>query len=162
MKVAIICLTKDNLDSKWIHFEAGAIAKTTDSHVCTFLFDISDANVQPPLSQFQNTRYNEDDILKLLKTINSKIGLSAEKALKESNLESIFNTFWPQLKAKLDETPVSTEKEAEPRSDRDLLEESWQLLRSIKNNYNGNILFDKQDKSKILDIWRKVFQKVKN
>jgi len=131
-KVAIICLTKDNLDSKWIHFEAGAIAKTEDAQVCTFLFDITPANVEQPLSQFQSTKYEKGDLLKLLKTINTRIGDTGGKALKEQNLESVFTTFWPQLKEKLDGTPKSVKEGKEIRTDRELLEESLELLRNIK------------------------------
>lgn len=132
-KVAIICLTNDNLDSKWIHFEAGAIAKTDDAFICTFLYDVKPANVQQPLSQFQNTKYSKSDVLKLIKTINSIIGSSGGKSLKESNLVSVFNTFWPQLEEKLKNFPESNEGSV-IRTDRELLEESLQILRSIKNN----------------------------
>lgn len=34
----IVCLTKDNLDAAWIHFEIGALAKTVeDAFVCPSL-----------------------------------------------------------------------------------------------------------------------------
>src|SRR4051812_34315853 len=33
-KIGIICLTKDNLDTRWILFEAGALSKTKDTYVC--------------------------------------------------------------------------------------------------------------------------------
>ena len=70
-RVAIICLTSDNLNSHWIHFEAGAISKNTDAHLCTFLFDVTPANVNQPLSQFQNTKNEKSDLLKLIKTIKT-------------------------------------------------------------------------------------------
>src|SRR5215211_6657068 len=52
-KVGIICLTKSNLDAKWIHFEAGAISKTKDGYVCTLLIDVKPSDVEQPLAQFQ-------------------------------------------------------------------------------------------------------------
>lgn len=138
-KVAIICLTNDNLDSNWIHFEAGAIAKTEDAYICTFLYNVNPTNVQQPLSQFQNTKFQKSDILKLIKTINNKIGISGGKPLKDSNLESVFNTFWPQLEEKLSKIPES-KKSKIIRTDRELLEESLQILRILKNNNNnGNL-----------------------
>ncbi len=30
--IGILCLTQDNLDSKWLHFEAGALAKARVAH----------------------------------------------------------------------------------------------------------------------------------
>src|SRR5437867_2924119 len=63
----IICLTRDNLRSAWIHFEAGALAKTTkDSHVCTYLFDVDHSDVDYPLAQFQHTKASKDDTFKLI------------------------------------------------------------------------------------------------
>src|SRR5438270_7602022 len=57
-KVGIICLNKENLSSEWIIFEAGALSKTTDAHVCTFLMDLKPADIKPPLGQFQHTLFN--------------------------------------------------------------------------------------------------------
>jgi hypothetical protein len=129
-KVGIICLTKDNLESTWLHFEAGAISKTPDAYVCTFLYDITPANVKEPLSLFQATQYNKEDVLKLLKTINNLL----DKQLKESTLEGIFNTFWPQLEVKLKDIPGDKTKNTDVRSDRELLEETLQIVRTLKEN----------------------------
>lgn len=160
-KVVIICLTKDNIDSTWLHFEAGAVANNEESYVCTFLFDISEANVKEPLSQFQNTKYNKEDILKLLKTINSVLGKSGGKSLKESNLESVFETFWPQLHDKLEKTPSSKDKDVDPRSDREILEESLQILRSIKSSGISSTVLSKTDVEEILDFWIGTYAKNK-
>jgi hypothetical protein len=135
-KVSVICLTKDNLDSTWIHFEAGAISKTEDAYVCTFLFDITPANVKEPLSLFQATQYNKEDMLKLLKTINGLIGANGEKSLKDSNLESVFETFWPHLEEKLKATPAAKGAKKDVREDREILEECLQILRSLKEGTN--------------------------
>lgn len=156
-KVAIICLTNENLDSKWIHFEAGAIAKTEDAYICTFLFDVNPTNVQQPLSQFQNTKYDKDDILKLVKTINTRIGKTGGKSLKESNLESVFETFWPQLENKLKHTPEAADLSI-IRTDRELIEESLQILRNLKNNNNSSFLSE-SDKNEIIDFWIEKYAK---
>jgi hypothetical protein len=68
----IICLTPDNLESRWIHFEAGAFSKKlqkADQHVYTYLHRVTAADVESPLSMFQHTVANKKDTLKLLKEI---------------------------------------------------------------------------------------------
>jgi hypothetical protein len=133
-KVCIICLTQDNLDSPWIHFEAGAISKTSDAFVCTFLFDITPTTVKQPLSQFQATKFEKADVLKLVKSINSKLSEIGEKSLKEVNLENIFSIFWPKLEEKLKGVSKTVNAKNVIRSDRELIEESLELLRSIKGS----------------------------
>src|SRR5947209_7773018 len=61
-QVGIICLTQDNLNSRWLHFEAGALSKTPKSYVCTFLLDIEPTDFDGPLTQFQHTRAQKEDI----------------------------------------------------------------------------------------------------
>src|SRR4051794_9844354 len=52
----ISVLTPENLQSTWLHFEAGAVGKAFDeSHVMTFLIGLSPAEVPQPLGQFQAT-----------------------------------------------------------------------------------------------------------
>jgi TIR domain len=73
-KVGVICLTTDNLDEKWIHFEAGALSKSKDAYVCTLLIDIKNpGNVEYPLAKFQATKAEKDDVYRLVKTINKAV-----------------------------------------------------------------------------------------
>lgn len=127
--IAIICLTEENLDSKWIHFEAGAIAKNKNAYVCTFLYDLKPTSVEQPLSQFQNTKFVKKDVLKLCTTINEMLQDEGFKSIKESNLKSVFDTFWPKLEKDLKEIPKA---ESEIRSNRDIMEESLQILRTLR------------------------------
>src|SRR4051812_36495571 len=55
--VSVICLTPENLESPWIHFEAGALSKQQqNTYVCTFLFGLEPIDVREPLAQFQATK----------------------------------------------------------------------------------------------------------
>lgn len=140
-KVGIICLTRENLNAPWILFEAGAISKSSDSYVCTFLTDISSpTEIAGPLSSFQHTRFQKDEVLKLLKTINSRIKESkGGKSLNEKSLEDVFEIFYPKLETKiteiLDATPEQ-EEENHIRSDRELLEEIVESQRNLKEKVN--------------------------
>jgi hypothetical protein len=130
-KVGIICLNKDNLQSEWVLFEAGALSKTQDAHVCTFLLDISPADVKPPLGQFQHTLFVKEDIRKLVQTINDKIIAVGEKTIPEKDLNEVFDVFYPRLEEKLN--AIQNEKSVDgqvKRTDREILEEILQTIRA--------------------------------
>jgi hypothetical protein len=125
-KVGIICLTPTNLQSIWIHFEAGALAKTLDNtFVCPYLVGVEPSDVKGPLTQFQAKRANEEDTKRLLDTLNSALG---ENAVKAEQLAEAFSLCWPKLKAQLDALQKD-ELPAEKRPERDMLEELLELAR---------------------------------
>lgn len=126
----IICLTPDNLNSTWIHYEAGALLKTKDALISTLLHGIKHGDVVPPLSDFQWTiAEKEDDVLKLLKTINNRVGESKERALSEKHLESIFAMFWPELEKKLKAAESLGDATQVERSAEDMLLEVLESVR---------------------------------
>ena len=66
-QLGIICLTQDNQNSPWILFEAGALSKNLEeSKVCPILFNFDTTELKGPLSSFQATKFNKDEIKKLL------------------------------------------------------------------------------------------------
>jgi len=93
--VGIVCLTKENKDKPWILFESGALAKGLSSNrVCTFLIDLSPTDLENPLAQFNHTFPTRDSVWELVRTINLTL---KEKALKESILGKVFDTYWSQF-----------------------------------------------------------------
>lgn len=126
----ILCLTSENLQSEWIHFEAGALSKVIgDVHVVPLLIGISATDVQQPLAQFQSVVPNRDEILKLLRTINEALG---DGGLVDAVLVKSFDSQWGEFETKIAEfaTPSErVEKHGEQRSDRSLLEEVVGLVR---------------------------------
>jgi len=57
----IVCLTPENKERPWIMFEAGALAKKLSaSLVCPYLFDLDQAQVAGPPSQFQSVKADEE------------------------------------------------------------------------------------------------------
>lgn len=70
-KFGILCVTRDNLNAPWLTFEAGALSKTMDeSFVSPFLFDIKRPEVDEPILQFQSSVFDEEDLKKLVTTLN--------------------------------------------------------------------------------------------
>ena len=129
-KVGIFCLTSDNLNSKWLHFEAGAIAKVKEAKVCTFLLDIKPSNVEPPLSQFQSTIFEKEEIRKLARTINSEVQKSAEKSLSDKKLDEIFDLYWANLSRDLTEIKEKQAiSEIRLRTPEDILAEILDVVR---------------------------------
>jgi len=125
----IICLTPENLNAPWLLFEAGALSKSQDdSSVCTLLYNLEHVDVQGPLSQFQHTKAIEEDVRKLLQAINKA---STDTSITDQQLQVSFNRGWPELAEKLRSIPLTTEDPGSKRTDRDLIEESLTLLRSI-------------------------------
>lgn len=91
----IVILTAENIDSTWLHFEAGAIAKSVDEgRVVPILFGLKHSDVQQPLSMFQSALFEKDDIFRVVRTINGAAGTDARD---ERQLETVFETFWPRL-----------------------------------------------------------------
>jgi TIR domain len=136
-KLGIICLTKDNLHSPWIMFEAGSLSKNIDqSKVCPILFDIEPSDVEGPLVQFQAAKFSQEEIKRVVKMINSELG---DLALSNDVLDNVFNMWWADLNSKITEVLTSSKKsKKEIRSERDLLEEVLKLAREISLNKNNS------------------------
>lgn len=127
----IFCLTPENLDSRWINFEAGAISKTLDrTYVCTYLLELNPADIDGPLSQFNHTKAVKDDTKRLIQTINQAL---EEQALNESVLNDTFDLNWARFDQTLGSLPTGDEKREPPRKMEDMVEETLELVRSISN-----------------------------
>jgi len=129
--VCIIILTRDNLASNWIMFEAGAISSTIDNaRVCPIIFDLEPTDLQGPLAQFQVTKFVKADIRKLFNTINS---LAGELKLDDPVAEIVFEKWWPDLESNLKKIldgHTANPNAEKIRTDRDLIEEILLLLRA--------------------------------
>ena len=98
-QVGLFFMTRENLSSRWIMYEAGSLPKSGEySNVCPILLNIENADLEGPLSMFQTTRFQKDDFLKLIKSINHMAG---KEMVQESTLEKSFDVFWPELSEKV-------------------------------------------------------------
>lgn len=125
----IFCVTSENLNSGWMHFEAGAISKSKDgAQVCPILFDLRPTDLTGPLQQFQATVFSEEDMLKLMKAINAKLDT---QAIAEDRLTRQFSLCWPRLQESIN-TILSSRKTTSKkpaRSERELIEEILTIVR---------------------------------
>lgn len=135
-KIGILCITKENIHSDWILFEAGALSKSLEkSHVCPVLFGVNDTDLAGPLKQFQATEFTRKDFSKLMSVINNCLG---DHKLPPKTLESVFEKWWPDLEVRINSILSEVEVSDKPiRSDRDLLEEILQLSRLASEGGSG-------------------------
>ena len=67
----ISCITRENQDTPWILFEAGAIAKSMqDAKVIPLLLDLDKKEISGPLAQFQAKKVEKDEIRELIVSVN--------------------------------------------------------------------------------------------
>ncbi len=127
----IVCLTPENLLEPWLLFESGALSKAVkESHVCTLLFNFDQSLIEGPLSQFQTTKLEKDDMLKLMKTINRNLG-EKEISLSEGILGEIFSKWWPELEDKLKVIPDPDSETPTERPEIEIMKETLEIVRSL-------------------------------
>jgi hypothetical protein len=126
--IGIVCLTPQNLDSPWLLFEAGALAKKIGkSRVCTYLLDLTPAEVPPPMGMFQHTVIARDETRKLLEAINN----SQAKPIGKDILDASFSALWPSLEEKIKAIPQAQEPAKPVRSLNDMMEELLAITRAL-------------------------------
>lgn len=128
--LGIICLTPENLDSPWIHFEAGALSKSEGAYLWTYLHDLKPTDVKGPLEDFQHTWFLEDEIKKLVGTINS----ASETKLEEHRFNETFETYWPKLKERLEQIPKNPSSPPIKRRVDDMVLEILERVRDLSNS----------------------------
>jgi hypothetical protein len=98
--VGILCITPDNLQSPWIHFEAGSLFKALrdKSRVCPYLFGVKEVDLTGPLTLFQFTpAKDQEETHKLIQTINRHLS----RPILPERADEGFNRYWGDLKEKL-------------------------------------------------------------
>lgn len=132
----ILCLTKDNLTSPWILFEAGALSKNINGHRVTALMaGIESTQVKSPLNQFQNTNCEKQDINKLIRELNELID-EADRLTAE-RLQRLFDRNWPDLETKINAAlalPSMDSKAPAARQSEDMVSELLDLVRGMKRD----------------------------
>jgi hypothetical protein len=104
--VGLVCITREGLQSGWIHFEAGALARavrknrrTQGGTLYTYLLGVRSDELKGPLAEFQATTFDRDDTKKLCAAIVSSMG--QEAPLREV-WETAFNENWPAFAEKIE------------------------------------------------------------
>ena len=107
---AIICATREGLESRFLNFETGLLvgSLTSRERVCPLLIELDITALGEPLSSHQAVRADCEGIRRLITDISQ----CCPSPLDERRLDVIFDKFWPDLDAVLSPgeiagTPVS-------------------------------------------------------
>jgi TIR domain len=124
----IVCLTPDNVDNRWIHFEAGAIAKrvSEDARVTPYLIGMTSSHVKSPFNALQHREAKKDPTFDLVLDINKATGATVDqKVLKER-----FEMFWPELEGVIAKAEATHASAVKPPDLAKMVEEILGITRS--------------------------------
>lgn len=157
IKVGVVCLAPDNLESSWIHYEAGALSKTIDekTRLCTFLLcGLRNEHVKPPLGMFQHTRAEKEETRKLVRTINAAIN---EEPISEAALDELFDAMWFKLEEALLRLPPPGERAMPVRPTEEMVAEILEIVRADSNRRKKMDWMDEYE-----PVMRNIFQVLGN
>lgn len=93
----IACITPENVNSQWIHFEAGAVKGRVEGPVCAVLLGLEPRDLTGPLSQYHAVRSDDEDgILALVRKLN-RATIHKRRAT-DGKLTSRFANLWPEIR----------------------------------------------------------------
>ena len=99
----LVCVTPESLQSGWIHFETGALARAVRKNrrgkVFVYLLDVKPDELQGPFGAFQSTRSDREDTEKLIDAIVTSMGADADARAK---CEKAFADHWGAFAKGLD------------------------------------------------------------
>jgi len=146
----IICLTRENITSPWILFEAGSLAKSfKESKVIPLLLDLEFSEISGSLAQFQAKKVDKDGISEVIQSINQ----AEAQPIPEARTRELFEALWPKLEKQLSAVPkkIATPKTSRPQHE--ILEELVAGVRSIESrlrDVEGMVSPDKSGSRRLL------------
>lgn len=124
----IICVTRENVNSPWVLFEAGALAKTMQgSKVIPLLLDLEIRDITGPLAQFQAKKVEKHGVNEVISSINQ----TANSVVPEARARELFEALWPKLEREVKAIPKQPTTEKHVRPQHEILEELVVGVRSL-------------------------------
>ena len=124
----IICITRENVNSPWVLFEAGALAKTMQgSKVIPLLLDLEVRDITGPLAQFQAKKVERTGVNEVIISINQ----TAKGMVPELRARELFEALWPKLEKEVKAIPKQPTAEKHVRPQHEILEELVVGIRSL-------------------------------
>jgi TIR domain len=103
--LGVLCVTEENKNSPWLHFEAGALWKAEqENRACVLLCDPEGFQLHGPLSQLQAIELDKEEMRDLLKSIND---VANRTGLDDLSFERAFETGWMDIESDLRKVPAA-------------------------------------------------------
>jgi hypothetical protein len=128
----IICITRENVNSPWILFEAGALAKSMQgSRVIPLLLDLEFRDITGPLAQFQAKKFEKSGLCEVIISLNQ---VSNNQVL-ETRANQLFEALWPKFEETITKIPEQTGIVKHTRSQHEILEELVASVRALDSRF---------------------------
>lgn len=150
-KFGIFCITSDNLNEPWIHFEAGALFDIVEKQrhrICPYLLNLDPSDIKGPLSNFQAKQATKENTWEILDEIN-KLSDGADQGIIKEN----FERYWPDLEKELRSiSNLKSDTSIPERGTVDMIQELLELAREQSHilSEKQNIYADKKERAEII------------
>jgi len=155
----VLVLTPDNIRSPWLHYEAGALSKTSEvAKIMPIRVGVSHLDLQSgPLSKFQNVDASKEGIKRLVFSINE---LSADGRIEEERLTRVFERWWDEFESFLSDFEPKGDDKDDASDDKieqieDLIGSLAFDIRKMSENFNNLRVLDNDDVKFIKSIVEK-------
>jgi len=124
----ILAITRENIASPWILFEAGALAKSMEEgRVIPLLLDLDFKDITGPLAQFQAKKVERQGIVEVVGAINRL----SEQPVPDARLAQLLDLAWPDLEKKVAAIPKNQAVAKHNRPQPEILEELVASVRGL-------------------------------
>lgn len=128
----IICVTRENVGSPWVLFEAGALAKSMQgSRVIPLLLDLEVRDITGPLAQFQAKKVERTGLIEVIQSLNQL----SPHPVPEDRVTQLFDALWPELEKKVAAIPKASVQAKHARPQPEILEELVTSVRSLDSRF---------------------------
>ncbi len=135
--VGLFCITPENKDSVWLHWEAATLfakVKSDNMRVCPVLFGLKKSDLGEPLSALSATSRDSKDIRQLLENINARSSSPVTKEVLDDQWDAWWLKFDEQVEKILKASPQTAKPTSEPSREAGMIEE---LLLMVRRNERG-------------------------
>jgi hypothetical protein len=126
----IICVTRHGLNSRWLMFEAGALAKHPDvARIVPLCIDVSPTEVTGPLDAWQSRQLDKSGVKRLVYDLSA----ASENRMASADLDRLFERLWPDLEQEVADARAKVpDTKPTPRSTESMLEELVERMRRLE------------------------------